>query len=73
MNDDPVIKTSGQMRRCDLCLAECEYEATTHLNLFLNGSEGIRVCYRCGKALCDIAQIIKESHQRLAKGKAVGK
>jgi hypothetical protein len=53
------------LRKCDLCFAECKYEATNHLNLPLYGSEGIRVCFACWKAMGDIAKRIRECGMRL--------
>jgi ribosome-binding protein aMBF1 (putative translation factor) len=47
--------------RCDLCGAEA---SDTHLALYVNGSEGIRVCLPCRIALTDFARAIKSACNR---------
>lgn len=44
---------------CHMCGTECVYEALTHMNIYLIGSEGIRICHTCHKALTDVAKIIR--------------
>jgi hypothetical protein len=45
------------MKRCSLC--DCTCEEPTHLDLFINGSEGIKVCLDCRMTLTEVARRIK--------------
>jgi len=50
---------------CYICHIDCICEATTHLNLYLMGSEGIRVCFTCRKTLTEIVRAIKKGIERV--------
>jgi hypothetical protein len=47
----------GANMKCSLCRAETN--ETTHLNLYVNGSEGIEVCLECRLSLTQHAKTIK--------------
>ena len=56
---------SDQQPECDLCSSKVDNDDDlTRLNLYVFGSEGIRVCYECRMTLTHVAARLREATGR---------
>jgi hypothetical protein len=65
------------MQRCEICQQDTETApigGLTQLNLYINGSEGIRVCFSCRMTLSNLAVGMAEQGMRAMKAqRLIGK